>query len=101
MRKSFAIILLMVFATTVLPIGQVGRLLASNQLNEEVCQQANQLPEENGKDCQFDTCYHPHALFAQFEPAANIANPRLQQKEEIPASPSSDILMPPPKGIIA
>jgi hypothetical protein len=99
MRKKFAIFLMLVFATTVLPIGQVGRLLASNQLNEEVCQQANQLLEEKVKDCHFDTSYLPHALLAPFETAAYFANPRLQHKEEIPTSPSSDILMPPPKGI--
>lgn len=101
MRKAFSIFLLLVFATTVLPIGQVGRLLASNQLNEEVCQQANQLLEEKVKDCHFDTGNIPHALFERFELSANLDNPRLQHKEEIPASPSSDILMPPPKLAIA
>jgi hypothetical protein len=101
MRQTFSIFLLLVFATTVLPIGQVGRLLASNQLNEEVCQQANQLLEEKVKDCHFDTGSLPNTLVERFELAANLENPRLQHKEEIPASPSSDILMPPPKATIA
>lgn len=98
LQKTFAIFLMLVFATTVLPIGQVGRLLASNQLNEEVCQQANQLLEEKVKDCHFDTSHPPHALLEAFETSPNRAKPRLQHKEEIPTSPSCDILMPPPKG---
>jgi hypothetical protein len=80
-----------------LPIGQVGSLLASAQLNEEVCQQGNQLPDEKAKDCHYETgtiALHQKGLF---ELASLLKSTRILHKEEIPSSPSSDILMPPPK----
>jgi len=96
MRKALSIFLILVFATTVLPIGQVGRLLASNQLNEEVCQQGNQLLEEKVKDCHFETCGMSIPISERFELSAMLESLRIQHKEDIPSSPSCDILVPPP-----
>lgn len=98
MKKIGAILLILVFSTTVLPIGQVGSLLASNQLNEEVCQQGNPIMEEKAKHCHFDASFNPHDLLVDLSYSAFLESPRMQHKEDIPHSPSSDILIPPPKG---
>ncbi len=97
MRKLATILLLLIFVNTMLPIGQVGSLLASAQLNEEACQQGNQLPDEKAKDCHYETGTIAVHQKEQFELAALLNSPRIQHKEEIPANLSSDILMPPPK----
>lgn len=96
-RKIISVLLLLVFSATVLPISQIGELLASNTLNEEVHQQAPQLLEEKCKE----PLYASHSFLHPADHFNWICIARLSSsallKEMVPKGPTEDIVIPPPK----
>lgn len=96
-RKLISVLLLLVFSVTVLPLAQIGRLLASNTLNEEVHQQVPQILEEKCKE----PLYASHHLLHPSEYMSWVCINRLDAsalvKEMVPKGPAADIIVPPPK----
>ncbi|MCA0381112.1 MAG: hypothetical protein LCH58_03045 [Bacteroidetes bacterium] len=96
-RKVISFILMLVFSATVLPLMQIGKLLASNTLNEEVHQQAPQILEEKCKEPLHgsDNYLHPKESFHWSYQTQMHSSALL--KEMVPNGPAEDILIPPPK----
>ncbi len=96
-RKVISFILMLVFSATVLPLMQIGELLASNALSEEVHQQAPQILEEKCKAPLYgsDNYLHPKESFHWLYQAQMHSSALL--KEMVPKGPAEDILIPPPK----
>lgn len=96
-RKVISVLLLLLFSATVLPVAQLGELLASNTLNEEVHEQVPQLQDEKSKESCFvlHNLLHPAGCFSKEAVLAlGFAN---LQKEMVPTPPTDDIVAPPPE----
>lgn len=98
MRGLISIILMMVFMTTVLPVRQIGNMLAKNQLNEEVNEQGPQTLEEKTKQCpNHSYCGHYSHIDLRHPSLSFLYNLDGNFKERIPVFPASDVVIPPPK----
>lgn len=94
-KKLFAVFLLLVLTTQMLPLRQIGSVLFSNQINEE-------LPHsmDIDKDCCKKNIHYSDYLSAV--PAAALSayidfsySPR-SIADRIPQNPAGEILVPPP-----
>ena len=98
--KLISALLLLVFSTTILPVAQIGLLLASNTLNEEVHQQAPQILEEKCKEPLYASHHFLHpAEYLSWECVTRLDASALL-KEMVPKGPAADIIIPPPKASV-
>lgn len=94
LKKIITLFCLLVLATQVLPLRQIGRILSSNQMTEE-------LPHEIGKDfAKYDPFGNDPFLPADFNLEAFRRsvkkNPFIHFDTELPAFHRGDIHVPPP-----
>ena len=96
-KKIINIFLILVLSIPLLPVLQVGALLSSNQLNEEIPHSsgdASGVAKFSSDPCKYFYCHH---CFDLDEYTAGLKQTQfVESKERIPASHSADIQTPPP-----
>jgi hypothetical protein len=97
-KKLINILLILTLAVTVLPIKQVGMLLSSNQLTEEISEHGGDQPEKK------QTNYNPvYCFFGGHSTASSyyFLNhlPFARYSSNLPIHPDGEILVPPPNNI--
>ncbi len=107
MRNVAAIFFLLIFSFQVLPIKAIGKLLAKNQMTEEVKQDCSDTDDDNkedskeGKDDNKEGKYND--LFHNIHAATPIGDLAIKKKvisnhgsDDLPNSYVEDIICPPP-----
>ena len=91
-KKLIGIFLLIVLAIQVLPVMQVGALLCSNQLTEEVPHsvEKSEIKKIESKSDFLLTFFHIESIYLQ-----TSTNNYLHYSDDIPNNHSNDILVPP------
>jgi hypothetical protein len=95
-RRFVTILLLSVFAITILPLRQVGRMLYNNQWTEELSEHA----ETKGKQTGPSFSLHPFDFLLSEVDGGQLFKGGLtyllNYRQALPAIPVGEILVPPP-----
>lgn len=94
-KKIFGIILLLVMAIQILPVKQVGFLLCSNQLTEDLPLNAD-LEKDFIKKMDGKSNFLETGFYAIAHPSSDIIYAFLMYSDLIPLNHSSEIHTPPP-----
>ena len=94
MKKAINILLIMILSITFLPLQEVGKLLSSNKMVEELSPEAHD--SKSTTNYGSEVIHFHHDFICSIDGTSYVSQEFLQLADNIPSHPSVEIHVPPP-----